>query len=301
VGFLQRVNEEFGFQPDAEISIESNPESVDAMALEELRSGGFTRISFGMQSAQPAVLKMLDRRHTPGRGQSAVLEARAAGFEHINLDLIYGAPGETDEDWQASLDAAVAVAPDHVSAYALIVEDGTRLGADVARGQVQVADDDALAHRYVMADESLSRAGLTWYEVSNWSTPTGQCQHNLAYWRSYDWWGIGPGAHSHVAGVRWWNHKHPSTYAAALREGRSPAAAREVLTAEQMHDEDVLLRLRLLEGLEVADLGESARRRATVAAAEGLLDPLALQNGRAVLTLAGRLLADRLAVELLTV
>jgi putative oxygen-independent coproporphyrinogen III oxidase len=300
-GFLAAIDREFGLAPDAEVSIESNPESVDAMDLQELRDGGFTRISFGMQSAQPRVLASLDRRHTPGRVLAAVEEARAAGFGHINLDLIYGAPGETDDDWQTSLDAAVAAGPDHVSAYALIVEDGTRLGAQVGRGEVHVADDDTLAHRYVMADETLAANGLSWYEVSNWALPSGDCRHNLAYWSSQDWWGIGPGAHSHVGGVRWWNVKHPAAYAQRLAAGESPAAAREVLTDDEQYDEKVLLGLRLSQGLPVSGLSETAVRRATVAATEGLLDADALVRGQAVLTLKGRLLADRLAVELLTV
>ena len=298
---VRAIDEEFGLEPGAEISIESNPESVDAVALQELRRGGFTRISFGMQSARTHVLQALDRKHTPGRVSSAVVEARAAGFEHVNLDLIFGAPGETDDDWRASLDAAIEAGPDHVSAYALIVEDGTRLGAQVQRGEVQVADDDVMAARYVMADEALTGAGLHWYEVSNWSTQDGRCRHNLAYWHSHDWWGIGPGAHSHVGGVRWWNQKHPATYAAALTDGRSPAAAREVLTGEQAHDEQVLLQLRLVEGLALDQLGPAAVRRARVAVTEGLLDAAAFEAGRAVLTLDGRLLADRLAVELLVV
>jgi len=300
VAMLRRIDEEFGLEADAEVSIESNPESVDAMALQELRAGGFTRVSFGMQSASPHVLQTLDRHHTPGRVQRAVAEARAAGFEHINLDLIYGAPGESDEDWQRSLDAVLEARPDHVSAYALIVEEGTRLGAQVARGQVHVADDDSLAHRYVMADEAFSAAGLRWYEVSNWSTEAGRCRHNLAYWRSDDWWGIGPGAHSHVGGTRWWNLKHPAAYAEAVEADRIPAAAREELTLEQQHDEHVLLLLRVVDGLPMVDLPEAALRRANVAVTEGLLDPEAFMAGRAVLTLNGRLLADRLAVELVT-
>ena len=298
--FLEVVRAEFGIVDGAELSIESNPESVDAIGLEQLRAAGFNRISFGMQSANTTVLKALDRKHSPGRVQHAVEEAKDAGFAHVNVDLIYGAPGETDERWQQSLDAALEVAPDHISAYALIVEDGTALGAQVARGDVAVANDDVMAHRYVMADESFSAAGMQWYEVSNWAKPGGQCQHNLGYWTSQDWWGIGPGAHSHIGGVRWWNVKHPATYAKALNAGVSPAAAREILTPEQQVDETVLLGLRLASGLAVESLSSSGQERVAEAVTEGLLDPHAFDAGRAVLTLRGRLLADRLAVELLT-
>jgi len=298
--FLDVVRAEFGIIDGAELSIESNPESVDAMGLEQLRAAGFNRISFGMQSANTTVLKALDRKHSPGRVQHAVEEAKEAGFEHVNVDLIYGAPGETDEQWQQSLDAALEVEPDHISAYALIVEDGTALGAQVARGDVVVANDDVMAHRYVMADETFSAAGMQWYEVSNWAKPGGQCQHNLGYWTSQDWWGIGPGAHSHIGGVRWWNVKHPATYAKALDAGVSPAAAREILTPVQQVDEAVLLGLRLASGLVIDSLSSSGQQRVAEAVTEGLLDPQAFDAGRAVLTLRGRLLADRLAVELLT-
>ncbi|MEI6693891.1 MAG: radical SAM family heme chaperone HemW [Actinomycetes bacterium] len=298
--FLDLVRDEVGIAPGAEISIESNPESVDAIDLEKLRAAGFTRVSFGMQSSNSAVLKTLDRKHTPGRVVHAVAEARAAGFEHINVDLIYGAPAESDQQWQESLEAAVALEPDHISAYALIVEDGTKLGAQVGRGEVQVADDDALATRYLMAEEILSANGMQWYEVSNWEKPGGACAHNLAYWKSQDWWGIGPGAHSHVAGVRWWNVKHPVAYAQALEQGQSPAAAREILTSDQIYDEQILLGLRLRQGLSVSELTPAGLARGSDAVVEGLLEPADFEHGRAVLTLRGRLLADRLAVELLS-
>ncbi|MDP9433852.1 MAG: radical SAM protein, partial [Actinomycetota bacterium] len=230
VRVLRAVDDEFGLAADAEVTTEANPDSVDPGSLAALREGGFTRVSFGMQSAVPHVLAVLDRTHTPGRPEQAVAEAYAAGFEQVSLDLIYGTPGETDDDWRRSLDAVAAAGPTHVSAYALIVEKGTRLGAQVARGELPAPDDDVLADRYVMADEALG-ALLPggWYEASNWGVP---CRHNLGYWRGGDWWGVGPGAHSHVGGVRWWNGKHPAPYAAALAAGRSPAGGREVLDDE---------------------------------------------------------------------
>ncbi|HWB68279.1 MAG TPA: radical SAM family heme chaperone HemW, partial [Mycobacteriales bacterium] len=203
VRMLRHIADRFGLAADAEITTEANPESVTPESLAVLRAGGFTRISFGMQSTTPHVLATLDRRHSPGRAVAAVAEARAAGFDHVNVDLIYGTPGETDEDWQASLAAAIGSGVDHVSAYSLIVEPGTRLATRVTRGELPMPDDDVLADRYAMADEQLSGAGLAWYEVSNWArTDATQSRHNRLYWTSGDWWGVGPGAHSHVGGTR---------------------------------------------------------------------------------------------------
>jgi oxygen-independent coproporphyrinogen-3 oxidase len=287
---LAAVDDAFGLRDDAEVTTEANPDSVDAAALRELRAVGFNRISFGMQSAVPHVLATLERTHTPGRPQQAVQEARAAGFEQVSLDLIYGTPGESDDDWAMSIAAAKAAEPTHVSAYALIVEEGTRLGRQVARGELPAPDDDVLADRYVMADEALGDLG--WYEVSNWGTP---CRHNLGYWTGGDWWGIGPGAHSHVGGVRWWNVKHPSAYAAKLAAGLSPGQARELLGDEDRRVERILLELRLRSGLPLSLLRPRGLEAATRHADEGLLD---LVDERAVLTRRGRLLADAVVRDL---
>jgi putative oxygen-independent coproporphyrinogen III oxidase len=289
---LRAIDDELGLAPGAEVTTEANPDSVDARSLAELRAAGFTRVSFGMQSAVPHVLAALDRTHTPGRPEAAVAEARAAGFEQVSLDLIYGAPGESDADWQTSLDAALAAAPTHVSAYALIVEQGTRLGRQVARGEVPMPDDDVLADRYLMAEQALGRLG--WYEVSNWGAP---CRHNLAYWRGGNWWGAGPGAHSHVGGVRWWNAKHPTAYAQRLAGG-SPAQGRELLTGEDRRVERVLLEIRLRDGLPLHVLRQDGLRAATAHCDGGLLDSRAFDEGRAVLTLRGRLLADAVVRDL---
>jgi putative oxygen-independent coproporphyrinogen III oxidase len=294
---LAAVRETLGLAADAEVTTEANPESVDEAYLAELRAGGFTRVSFGMQSARPHVLQVLERRHTPGRAVEAVAEARRAGFGHVNLDLIYGTPGETEHDWRASLEAAIGAGPDHVSAYALIVEDGTRLAGQVRRGQLPMPDDDVLADRYLMADELLSTAGLHWYEVSNWaSSEAGRCHHNELYWRGADWWGFGPGAHSHVGGTRWWNVKHPSAYAGRLAAGSSPAAAREVLEAEDRRVERVLLETRLSDGLDPAVLSEAGRKAVPQLVEDGLVLE---RDQRLVLTLRGRLLADAVVRDLL--
>ncbi|MED7953314.1 MULTISPECIES: radical SAM family heme chaperone HemW [unclassified Streptomyces] len=299
VRMLAAIREEFGLADGAEVTTEANPESVDPAYLAELRAGGYNRVSFGMQSARPHVLQLLDRHHTPGRPEACVAEARAAGFEHVNLDLIYGTPGESDDDWRASLDAAIGAGPDHVSAYSLIVEDGTKLAARVKRGELPMIDDDVHADRYLIAEEALTAAGYSWYEVSNWSTtPEGRCRHNELYWTGGDWWGAGPGAHSHVGGVRWWNAKHPAAYAQALTGHRSPAQGRERLTAEDRRVERILLELRLAEGIPLDLLTDTGLKAARQHLADGLLDAGSHSAGRATLTLRGRLLADAVVRDL---
>jgi oxygen-independent coproporphyrinogen-3 oxidase len=284
------IDAEFGLAAGAEVTTEANPESVDEAYLAGLRQAGFTRMSYGMQSAREHVLAALDRTHTPGRVPQVVAWARAAGFTHVNLDLIYGAPGESDDDWRASLEAAVAAGPDHVSAYALIVEEGTRLAARVRRGELAAPEDDAMADRYLMADELLSAHGLRWYEISNWAAgPDARCRHNELYWIGADWWGVGPGAHSHVGGTRWWNVKHPAAYASRLAERVTPAYAREVLGPEDRQVERIMLELRLADGCPVDLLDDAPARRLI---RDGLLEAAAYEDGRAVLTLRGRLLAD---------
>ncbi|WP_283134805.1 radical SAM family heme chaperone HemW [Rhizohabitans arisaemae] len=293
---LRAIGDEFGLAPDAEITTEANPDSVDVAALAELREAGFTRVSFGMQSAREHVLAVLDRRHTPGRAAQAVQDAKKAGFAHVNLDLIYGTPGESDDDWRASAEAALAAEPDHISAYALIVEDGTRLAARIRRGELPAPDDEACADRYLIAESLFTQAGLEWYEISNWAaSPQARCRHNLLYWTGGDWWGVGPGAHSHVGGVRWWNVRHPAAYAGRLTSGASPAHARELLSASDRRMERIMLELRLADG---CPLGLLPGRAAADALADGLLEEDAYGAGRAILTLRGRLLADAVVRDL---
>jgi putative oxygen-independent coproporphyrinogen III oxidase len=299
VAVLDAVRELFPVAADVEVTTEANPESVSPESLGVLRAGGFTRVSLGMQSAAPHVLQVLDRRHTPGRAVEAAHEARAAGFDHVNLDLIYGTPGETDADWGASLDAVLAAPVDHVSAYALIVEDGTRLARRIARGELPMPDDDVLADRYVQADQTLRGNGFDWYEVSNWATSRdARCRHNELYWANANWWGVGPGAHSHVGGVRWWNVKHPAAYASRLAAEESPAADREVLDEADRALEEVMLGVRLRDGLPLDRLSAAGRLRAADAVVRGLLDADAHAAGRVVLTDRGRLLADAVVREL---
>ena len=284
------------------MTTEANPDSVTPESLARLAEGGFTRVSLGMQSAVPHVLRVLDRTHEPDNVARAVAAARAAGLD-VSLDLIYGTPGESLDDWRRSLDTALALEPDHVSAYALVVEAGTRLAGQVRRGQVPAPDDDDEAAKYELADETLAAAGFAWYEVSNWArAPRFRCRHNEGYWAGGDWWGVGPGAHSHVGGVRWWNVKHPVAYAARVASGSSPAAAREVLTDVQRHDEWVLLATRLAAGIPVAGLEPAGRAAVAGLVADGLVEgPAAVRDRTVRLTRTGRLLADTVVRRLLGV
>ncbi|MEU4842638.1 radical SAM family heme chaperone HemW [Nocardia testacea] len=293
---LDAIRAEFDLAPDAEVTTESNPESTSPAFFDTIRAAGFTRVSLGMQSAAPHVLAVLDRTHTPGRAVAAAREARAAGFDHVNLDLIYGTPGERDSDLDASLDAVLAAGVDHVSAYSLIVEDGTALARRVRRGELPAPDDDVLAARYERIDARLEAAGLTWYEVSNWAAgDAARCRHNLGYWDGGDWLGAGPGAHSHLGGVRWWNVKHPARYADRVAHGGLPAADWEDLTAADRYLERVMLTLRLRTGLALADLDADGNAAARRIAADGLVT---ISGGRLVLTDRGRLLADGVVRDL---
>lgn len=293
---LGAVRDAWGLVPGAEVTTEANPDSVTPESLVALAGAGFTRVSFGVQSVVPHVLATLDRTHDPRRVPDVVRWARDAGLA-VSLDLIYGTPGESLDDWRRSLDAVAGLDVDHVSAYALVVEEGTRMAVQVRRGVLPAPDPDDEAAKYELADEMLAAAGLAWYEVSNWArTDADACRHNLGYWRNADWWGVGPGAHSHVGAgeraVRWWNVKHPRAYAERLAAGGSPAAAREVLGPEDLDLERVLLGVRLREGLDLRLLSDAARVAVAALVADGLLDGVAAVRGRAVLTRRGRLLAD---------
>jgi oxygen-independent coproporphyrinogen-3 oxidase len=289
---LDGVRDAFGLADDAEVTVEANPDTVTPAVVEHLAASGVTRMSIGMQSSVPHVLAALDRTHTPSNVRTAVDAARGAGLD-VSVDLIYGAPGETLADWEASLDAALALEADHISAYALIIEDGTKLARQIRRGEVPAPDDDLQADMYELADAKLGAAGFDWYEVSNWSRgERHRSRHNLAYWRGFDWWGFGPGAHSHVGGLRWWNVKHPAAYAQRLALGASPAAGRELPDPSARALERVLLESRIREGLPVNALAPEARRAVAGLVADGLVDGAAAVRGRVVLTLRGRLLAD---------
>lgn len=297
---LGMVRDCFAVAPDAEITTEANPESTWPEFFDAIRAAGYTRVSLGMQSVAPRVLATLDRVHSPGRATAAAREAMDAGFEQVNLDLIYGTPGESDDDLLRSVEAAIDAGVDHVSAYALVVEDGTALARRVRRGELSAPDGDVLAHRYELADARLTAAGLRWYEVSNWARPGGECRHNLGYWDGGQWWGAGPGAHGYVGATRWWNVKHPNTYAELVAGATLPVAGFEQLGADALHTEDVLLRIRLRQGLPVARLDAAERQRAEALLAGGADEALLVAEGdRLVLTDRGRLLADAVVRTLL--
>ena len=299
VRMLDAVRDEFDLAEDAEVTTEANPDSVGPQDLRRLADGGFTRVSFGMQSAVPHVLAALDRTHDPERIPLVVGWARDAGLD-VSLDLIYGTPGESIDDWRRSVEAVVAARPDHVSAYALIVEQGTKLARQIRRGELAQPDDDLEADMYELVDDVLGAAGYEWYEVSNWATtPEHRSRHNLGYWRGDDWWGVGPGAHSHVGGVRWWNAKHPAAYAERVTAGLSPAVGREVLDGPTRETERVLLLTRIREGIDLPSLHAGGRHAVAGLIADDLVDARAALGGRLTLTRRGRLLADAVVRRLL--
>ena len=295
---LDKLQDKFGFKEGIEITIEANPDSVDNEKLEKLILIGINRISFGMQSAVPHVLKVLDRTHDPLNVERSVTAAKSAGFKEISVDLIYGTPGESIEDWKLSIQSALQLPITHISAYALILETGTRLANQVKRKEYVIPDDGETAEKYLIADREFTKHGFSWYELSNWAKPGSECKHNLAYWRGDNWWGLGPGSHSHIDGERFWNIKHPNTYRNALKEG-SPIAGREVLTAEDIENERVMLEIRLPSGIDKASLKSAQLDQVNQYLEGGELDKSAWQNGRIALTANGRLVADRIVRSIL--
>ena len=323
---LAGLRERIGIAAGAEVTLEANPDTVTRGDLRALADAGFTRVSFGMQSAVPAILATLDRTHVPERVPLVIEWAKDTGLS-TSVDLIYGTPGESLEDWETSVRAALSYDPDHISAYALVVEEGTKMGAQVARGELPSPDPDDEATKYELADALLGGAGYAWYEISNFARVSASdrasgrastmfehaSRHNLAYWRDWDWWGFGPGAHSHMGRMRWWNVKNPGAYAGRLHAGVSPAAAGEILGEEERELERVMLGLRTSEGVELDGLpgaasgheagagcpSVSAGGRVASLIADGLVDGAAALRGRACLTLRGRLLADYVTRELM--
>lgn len=289
---VDEIKKTFGLAEDVEITTEANPDSVTFEQLIELREGGLNRISFGMQSAVSSVLKVLERTHNPENVARAVDMSRKAGFKQINLDLIYGTPGESLADLQTSLNTVLSLDVDHVSAYALIVEDGTRLARAISTGAIPIPDDDDMADKYKIIDDVFRSNGFKWYEVSNWAKLNSECRHNIHYWQSDNWWGIGPGAHSHINGVRWWNEKLPRIWTEKLNAGVSPANAREILDSNTIAIENIMLQMRLASGMDLQLLNKSKVHQLE---ADGLIDVV---NGAVRLTFRGRLLADRVIDQL---
>ena len=293
---IMKLDENFGIATGAEITVEANPDTLSAEYLEQLAAVGVTRVSMGVQSFDRDVLAVLDRSHDPEGVAPAVEWAKAAGLQ-VSIDLIYGSPGETLASWRTTLEQALALESDHLSAYALIVEQGTALERRIRRGDLAGVDDDLQADMYELLTDLTGAAGMTWYEISNWSR-TSESIHNLAYWRSQDWWGFGPGAHSHLAGVRWWNHKHPTRYLAALNVG-SPAAGLERLTQAQRLDEQIMLGLRTRYGVAEVLLTNRGVDSTLIEqlVSEGQLERT---DGSLRATVAGRLRADGIALDLIS-
>ncbi|CAB0704910.1 coproporphyrinogen III oxidase [Corynebacterium diphtheriae] len=293
---LSAVRNTIGIALGAEVTTESNPETTSPEFFSELLESGYNRISLGMQSASSSVLRVLERKHTPGRAFDAAREAMNAGFLHVNLDMIYGTPTETDDDVRLTLERALDTGVDHISAYSLIVEDGTAMVRKVRKGQLPPPNEDVYADRYGLIDTALRAQGFDWYEVSNWAKPGGECQHNLGYWLDGDWWGAGPGAHSHIASRRFFNVKHPSTYAQHLAQGQLPIKEEELLDSTERHEESVMLGLRLRQGLELTRFTEAER---AVIDKYVSLKLLHIYDGRVASTLQGRLLIDGIIADIL--
>ncbi len=296
---LNSLESDFGFAEDIEITIEANPDTVSKAKLAALVAAGINRVSFGMQSAAPHVLAVLDRTHSPENVTKATNWAHEVGFEQISVDLIYGTPSESISDWEQTIDSALELPINHISAYALIVESGTKLAAQVKRGEILIPDDDQTADKYLLADEKFSKAGLNWYELSNWAKGGGECRHNIAYWKGENWWGLGPGAHSHIDGKRFWNVKHPNAYRERIAGNISPIMESEILTDMQKESERVMLEIRLKYGISKSSLSAESISNLTSYVAGGQISQDLWSAGRVALTLSGRLMADRIVREIL--
>ncbi len=296
---IASIGSHFELAEDAEITTEANPDTVTKEKLYDLRAAGFNRISFGMQSAVPHVLAALDRTHNPENVVKATTWAREVGFDEVSVDLIYGTAGESISDWETTLDTALSLPITHISAYALIVESGTKLGAQVKRGEVVMPDDDQTADKYLMADEKFTAAGFDWYELSNWSKPGSACRHNIAYWNGDNWWGAGAGAHSHIDGRRFWNVKHPAAYTQKVIESGNPMQEQEILTADEARSEEIMLQIRLATGIPLSSLSPNEQRSLPGFLADGYLLGPAWEGGSVILSQTGRLIADRIVREIL--
>ena len=291
---LESLRENFGIFPNAEITTEANPESTSEQFLAEIRLLGVNRLSMGVQSFDDEVLAVLERGHSKDHVGPLVKAAKAMDFE-VSIDLIYGAPGESLESWEQTVHQALELEIDHVSAYSLIVEPGTKLERKIRRGELPGTDEDLNASKYELATDLFERAGLDWYEVSNWGKPS---LHNGAYWASQDWWGYGPGAHSHLAGNRFWNQKHPVSYQKSL-ETSLAVAGREELTKRQQLEEQLMLGLRTSKGVlrDVLSELQISPQKISTALAQGLM---VMDRERFQVSKKGRLVVDRLVLDFLS-
>ncbi|TCD54871.1 coproporphyrinogen III oxidase [Alloscardovia theropitheci] len=303
VRILHAIDQLWGIEQGAEITTEANPDTVDADYLKEIYDGGFNRVSFGMQSAVPHVLKTLDRTHDQENVISNIDVAKRIGLRS-SIDLIYGTPGESLVDWKTSVRAALNLDIDHISAYALSLEPNTKMGRMIAAGKLEQPDDDDEAVKYEIADDMFESSGLSWYEVSNWSTPGNESQHNLGYWHNVDWAGLGPGAHSHYnkAKIRSWDIAHPKMWGNSIQNDEIPWADSEHIDDQMNIEEMAILGLRLRDGLNI----EQFERAAGMKIPEVTLDELlreglaTLSHGHLIATRRGRLLNDSMISQILS-
>jgi oxygen-independent coproporphyrinogen-3 oxidase len=296
---IKKIRERFELPADAEITVEVNPDSVSREFLETIRTAGVNRISMGMQSAVPHVLAALDRTHNPDNIHKSAALISEIGFPHFSVDLIYGVPGESISDWTESYEMALSLPIDHLSAYALIVETGTKLASQLSRGELALPPEDETAEKYLLLNDAAEARGMNWYELSNWAMPNGECRHNIAYWNGSYWWGVGPGAHSYLMKRRWWNVKHPGTYQNLIKNGSQPIQSAEELTEENLADEFLMLNIRMRAGIEKALLSKRQIDIGSSYLATGHVDGASWAEERLVLTASGRLIADRIVSELL--
>ena len=296
---ISTIKSEFTLLQDAEITMECNPDTVTKDSLAAFRTIGVNRVSFGMQSAVKHVLATLDRTHNPENLLQVTTWAKEVGFPEISVDLIYGTPGESLSDWQTTIETALTLPVTHISAYALIIEEGTKLAAQIKRGEVAQVDDDLTAEKYLVADKAFTAAGFEWYELSNWAKSGSLSKHNLTYWLGDNWWGAGPGAHSHLNGKRFWNVKHPNLYKERILANKSPVADSEILEELQIESERLMLSLRLPSGVDKQSLNELQLAELSSYVESGHLDQANWNQGRATLTLDGRLIADRILRQIL--
>lgn len=289
---LNTLKSNFNFANYIEITLEANPDDINDEKILNWLENQINRISIGMQSSSKKVLQILDRTHDTSNIEKAAKLLTKHGLENFSFDLIYGTPGESLKEWKESVEFALSLKPRHLSAYSLVIEPGTKMGKDLKSNTIPNVDNDLAADKYLLADEILEQQGFSWYEISNWSIDNFKSRHNLNYWKNNNWWGFGPGAHSHVEGIRWWNLKLPHQWRERLENNQSPAKAREVLTSDQKISEEIMLSLRLNTGLD-------SRKFSSVLVNDLIKNDLIyLNENNLVLTKRGRLLADQVFVQL---
>ncbi len=289
---FSKLNDSFIFSENIEVTLEANPDTLTSSKIQAWKDFGINRISLGVQSADKKVLQILDRTHNPENVKNSVELLKNGGIHNFSLDLIYGTPGETLDSWSSSVESLVEFDPPHVSAYALTVEPGTALFRKVNNKEINNISSDDQADKYLIANDILEKNNLAWYEISNWAIPGHECRHNLLYWNNQNWWGYGPGAHSHIDGKRWWNVKHPANYAKKLVNEKSAIADFENLSFDQKNLEQTMLSMRL-RGSDLRELAPAA-----ILSEWENLDYVSRGSNNLELTPKGRLLLDSLIAHI---